>query len=390
MSIKLYEWFSDKNNDVLTFTCQGQQHLNVTINQETGYVTLIPESDWNGKEQLRFTASDGMFNISDSIVINVIGVNDAPDSPVIISPKNGAEVTEGDKILLSAICTDPDLPYGDKLFLTWSSDIAGYLGEGNNISGIVLPAGSHVITLVVHDRDGIQATSMTYITVREKSGSERFLENTAAVASLIAVIIIVIAVIFVLFTMLRKKREKEEKADIGEVIQPEIVEPEEASALQPSPAVTTEPGSTLTITPEQISVITPPQPPDQDAQQEMPAAAQAAPSSTVHQVQQSLPPLGQEPHEPVEGMVEDLPLTKPVDSDSAEAGSIPVIIGEKVEPSTEEPEEATLIKTEVEPETESSREMDTLDQLEKLGELHEKGLLNDDDFQKMKEKLLNR
>jgi hypothetical protein len=156
-SINLYHCFKDINNDSLSFWCEGQDHINVVINQSNGHVQLIPENDWNGKEMITFCASDGVWNISDTVEITITPINDPPESVVILSPQNNITINETTPINFKATCYDPDLYYGDNLIFIWSSNISGKIGMGNNISRIIHKPGYHEIKVIVTDLENLSS-----------------------------------------------------------------------------------------------------------------------------------------------------------------------------------------------------------------------------------------
>ena len=174
ISINLYYLFKDINGDTMTFNCEGQEHIQVTMFIENGTVELIPEHNWNGRETLTFTANDGVFPSSTMFVLNVTvkGVNDPPDEPIIISPTNNLEIKEGEPITLSANCTDPDLVYGDSLSYAWRSNISGKIGSGQELSDIVLKPGHHELVVKVTDSGGKQATSSILIRIKGMQSDE--------------------------------------------------------------------------------------------------------------------------------------------------------------------------------------------------------------------------
>ncbi len=165
-SISLYHIFKDKNKDPLTFWCKGQKHINVTIHQDTGMVVLRPEKDWNGEEVITFYASDGIAakNAEILAIIVVTTVNDLPGPVEIITPENNIELEHGTLLNFQANCTDPDLPYGDVLTYTWSSDIIGEM-EGKTLNDILLPVGKHIITVEVTDQEGASSEASIEIDV---------------------------------------------------------------------------------------------------------------------------------------------------------------------------------------------------------------------------------
>jgi parallel beta-helix repeat protein len=150
-TINLFRWFKDKNNDPMLFSYKGSDNIKVYIYQGNGTVILIPDKDWSGQETLTFTASDGIFELSDNVTITVIPVNDPPGPSVIINPANDFTAKVGTPLNFSAICLDPDLPYGDKLSYFWYSNISDVFGERQNLTNIVLPVGLHQITVYVFD-----------------------------------------------------------------------------------------------------------------------------------------------------------------------------------------------------------------------------------------------
>ena len=97
-------------------------------------------------------------------------MNDPPDPVNIISPKDGYELIEGDATNLLGYCSDPDLPKGKELIFIWYSSIDGVLGDGQELLGIQLSTGRHIITLEVYDETG--SKSETGITVNVVSKTE--------------------------------------------------------------------------------------------------------------------------------------------------------------------------------------------------------------------------
>jgi len=79
-SLNLSEWFSDIDNDVLTYSNTAVQNITITINQTDGNAVFTPDPDWFGERTVQFTATDpeGLFGTSNLIDLNVTNVNDAP------------------------------------------------------------------------------------------------------------------------------------------------------------------------------------------------------------------------------------------------------------------------------------------------------------------------
>jgi predicted ATPase len=211
-SINLYTWFKDINDDVLNFSCNNNDHINVIIFQENGTVILKPEQNWNGQETIIFWVSDGEFKFSDDVTITVTPINDPPMDLEIILPVDGLEITEGKKLDFQCRCSDPDLPYGDELSFHWSSNHAGELGTENNLTGIKLPVGKHEITLTVTDSFGNSSYTTINVTVLKAESllSEILISNINMV--IILILIIFLIVLFILLKRRKAGRDKKEEA----------------------------------------------------------------------------------------------------------------------------------------------------------------------------------
>ncbi len=209
-SINLYTCFIDENNDKLTFRCDGQKLIDVTIFQENGSVVLKPEPDWNGVETLTFYANDSMFEISESVKITVTSINDPPDKPTIIKPENGTMINEGELLDFIGICTDPDLLYGDTLAYKWVSTIDSDLGINANITDVLLSAGNHTIILIVTDDSGLKSMTTVDIIVNAKS-TRPSTEEDGLFSNILMwtiIIIVLIVAVIIIFIFQRKKKLK--------------------------------------------------------------------------------------------------------------------------------------------------------------------------------------
>jgi hypothetical protein len=71
--------FEDPDGDPLTWTVNPiPQHIEVEIDEATGRVTLRPEANWNGEEEVTFVASDGELQACQKVKVMVTPVNDIP------------------------------------------------------------------------------------------------------------------------------------------------------------------------------------------------------------------------------------------------------------------------------------------------------------------------
>jgi hypothetical protein len=78
--LNLLAAFEDPDGDALDFYLEAPTaHLTVTIDAVTGVVTLVPDRDWNGEEELTFVASDGELQTAQAVTVRVRPVNDPPE-----------------------------------------------------------------------------------------------------------------------------------------------------------------------------------------------------------------------------------------------------------------------------------------------------------------------
>ncbi len=219
-TINLYHWFSDINNDQLTFRCEGQSNINVTIFQENGTVILKPITNWNGEETIKFYAADKFGEAFDSVTITITPVNDPPEGAEIIRPQDGIITYESMTLDFIGICNDPDLPYGDTLTFKWLSNISGEFGENESLENVALSAGEHLITFRVSDSVGKTSSDTIAISIlpiiKPDIDDEGLSSNEVAIIFLIVILVI----IFVLLLFMFFRKEKPPKTD-------EIVEEEE-------------------------------------------------------------------------------------------------------------------------------------------------------------------
>jgi parallel beta-helix repeat protein len=160
-SVNLFDCFKDINNDPLTFRCEGDRNITVTI-FKNGTVKLEPKLNWNGRETLRFYANDSFDEIFEEVTITVIPVNDNPSNAIIIL----ADMIYYEGKYQPAIgnASDVDIPYGDELSFNWFSNRSGFIGEGQEIN-LSLQLGTHLIVLNVTDKKGAWCTATTILEI---------------------------------------------------------------------------------------------------------------------------------------------------------------------------------------------------------------------------------
>lgn len=122
--INLFEYFIDPiDKDLLTFRVENNNHLDVTINQESvedeqyGVVTIAPRPNWFGTEYIDFYASDGISEVTDYLKIIVKPVNDPPQLSVnktieLMEDRwfnftiNASDAADGEKIIITQNMTE--------------------------------------------------------------------------------------------------------------------------------------------------------------------------------------------------------------------------------------------------------------------------------------------
>jgi hypothetical protein len=78
--LDLSQGFEDPDGDTITWTTvPAPVHFTITIDPATGRVTIEPEADWNGEEEITFVCSDGELQASQKVTITVHPLNDAPE-----------------------------------------------------------------------------------------------------------------------------------------------------------------------------------------------------------------------------------------------------------------------------------------------------------------------
>jgi amino acid transporter len=78
--IDLNQYFTDADKDVLSYTSSQPDHVNVKI--ENSLVTLTPEHNWAGEEQIVFTANDKKGGVTDSPIMTLRVMKKQPVGPM--------------------------------------------------------------------------------------------------------------------------------------------------------------------------------------------------------------------------------------------------------------------------------------------------------------------
>jgi hypothetical protein len=174
-TFSLYQAFTDHDGDNLTFGYDGNEYINVTIDQVSGMVTFEPIEDWYGEETINFYANDSFEHSADSMTITVNNINDPPGIPEIIFPDPDSDKVfrEGEPILFVVVTYDadihnPDLDSGlidDLLKYSWTSNTTQMIRITDNFTYSELPEGKHRITVTVTDLSGESTSTFVDVTI---------------------------------------------------------------------------------------------------------------------------------------------------------------------------------------------------------------------------------
>lgn len=204
-SFVLDDVFVDIDGDDLSYDYDESDNLTISI--EGGSAIVISNPDWCGMEIIQFSASDEFESVSINVTIDVNPTNDAPTDVQII-----AEIAYkyGTVQLANSSATDRDIPYGDELTFSWSSNISGEIGQGRSIN-LSLPVGCHLIILTVTDRHGLSEMTTMEIEikpVKEYVDDNGNVEDDLPIVWIVIItsIVLVLVVVIIIFFLIRNRR----------------------------------------------------------------------------------------------------------------------------------------------------------------------------------------
>lgn len=122
-----------------------------------GTIHLVAGHGEIGTYEVELTVQDPFGALtSATFEVQVVNVNDPPEIIEVLSPANGSSFKRGTMVNFSVNVTDPDLPIGDILMVSWSSEGTGMLAgrQGSGVLGFDtpdIPVGKHMIHIVVSD-----------------------------------------------------------------------------------------------------------------------------------------------------------------------------------------------------------------------------------------------
>ncbi len=162
--------FEDPDEDQLYYNIIPGPFLNISI--AGGKELLVPDPDWNGITEVVIEASDEVSTVNVTIAIEVGHVNDPPEDVKIITPENNTSGNISFKWNFSGRFTDRDEAYGQEISCYWDID-GKKVGEGPDISGIMILPGIHNISFIVTDEDGSSANDMIMINVFDNVSKDK-------------------------------------------------------------------------------------------------------------------------------------------------------------------------------------------------------------------------
>jgi hypothetical protein len=201
---------------VATLTTSAMTH-----DEEAGTITYTPGPGDVGTVTFTLRINDlesPNMKVSLDFIIEVENRNDPMDDPRITNPVWGDTHIVNESINLIAVCDDPDIPYGQALNFSWSSNISGHLGFGSSLSVRLTDPGTHLITLTVSDGE-FEKTDTIEIHNKPKKvpppppppPPEEDKLNWVPYAGIVAVLVVVGAILFVVSK--RRRTEALEAAD---------------------------------------------------------------------------------------------------------------------------------------------------------------------------------
>jgi PKD repeat protein/transposase len=152
-SIDLNNVFDDADlpyGDVLTFSYSGNTYIDVSI--VSGIVTLTPDPDWFGFEDITFTATDdSLESVDDEVRVTIDNVNDDPVIDSYFPSYSPITINETESQLFWISASDID---GDILSFQWYIDEVPQTGQTDSTythTTNYTSAGTYMIKCIVDD-----------------------------------------------------------------------------------------------------------------------------------------------------------------------------------------------------------------------------------------------
>ena len=158
----------DELDYIVYYSTDGGTSYNVI--SPAGNSTSVNFDDLDGSEQTRFAVSVSDGTRSTFVETPVFAVDNHPPVVYIISPLSSSVLADEQGVLLKGRADDKEDGSINSNF-SWSSNIDGHLGSGDNITSLSatdFTEGNHIITLTVTDSNGATAAATTDITIKHR------------------------------------------------------------------------------------------------------------------------------------------------------------------------------------------------------------------------------
>jgi hypothetical protein len=161
---------SDQDNNDLSYTVEfshdnGTEWSVLTIDHEVNELTVDANYLPGGPNCLvKVTVSDG-WNRAEDISDAPFSITTKPPKVTILDPEDGTILLNSESMQGRCTVYDPETgDITDPNAIVWSSNIDGFLGNGN-LTGFELSVGDHVLSATVTDPEGKTATDTAQVTV---------------------------------------------------------------------------------------------------------------------------------------------------------------------------------------------------------------------------------
>jgi hypothetical protein len=155
--------FTDADGDVLTYTFEPEENLQVEFNEESKMLSIIPDGNWYGKSSVNIYAGDGELWSTIEVPVRVASVNDMPYQVSAI-PAIVLAAGNSTNISLSSFFSDID-SYALTIEVLGTDSLGVTAMEARGVFNIrSLDTLEGTQTLIVRASDGVDVTE-TQITV---------------------------------------------------------------------------------------------------------------------------------------------------------------------------------------------------------------------------------
>jgi VCBS repeat-containing protein len=150
---------SDLDGDTLIYSASEAQNGEITINEETGEITYTPNANFNGKEEITVSVTDGEEIVEQTLTFTVESVNDAPSLTI----PTDTTLSEDGSLDLQLVANDVD---NDTLTYELTSEAQNGQVSIDEDTGIVTfvpnPDFHGTEEVVVTVTDGVVTTEQTF------------------------------------------------------------------------------------------------------------------------------------------------------------------------------------------------------------------------------------